>query len=74
MSKHFKEQKFRDMAYYITLIKIEGHTSWRVGAMTGIAGGFDKEWKNTSGGTRPAITERITYRVDRITGEIKIHV
>lgn len=70
MSKHYKEDtSSKDLGYYVTLFKIEGHSTFRA-HLHSDAGGFDREW--SQGGTRPKITEKRVYRIDRITGEWKI--
>jgi len=59
--------KTGELAYYLTLMKIEGHTTWRA-HLSGHATGFQEEW---STGKHPAITEKQVFRIDRITGAIK---
>lgn len=56
--------------YYITLFKIEGHVTWRIS--TGqYADSFDSEWKSSTGGKRPKVTERKpVIKIDKLTGEI----
>lgn len=67
MKGSVKNDKKGDLAYYLTLFKIEGHTTFRL-QMHSTPEGFDKEW--ASGINRPTITERKVMRVDRITGAI----
>ncbi len=57
-----------DFAYYLTLFKMEGHTSWRA-QISGHAGGFDREW-NT--GKHPNVTAKKILRIDRKTAQIEV--
>lgn len=73
MPKHIKEKhqpgEGKDMAYYLTLFKIEGHSTWR-SHVSGKKDGFDHEW-SVGEIHHPKVTERKTLRIDRITGEFK---
>jgi len=62
-----KPLREKDLFYYITLYKIEGHDTWRIDVARH-AQGFDEAWKI---GKHPNITARKDLKVDRITGEIK---
>lgn len=62
-----KHDKPIDLCYYLTLFKIEGHTTYR-GHFAADKATFDKQLQPNT----PAITERKLYRVDRITGEITL--
>jgi hypothetical protein len=55
-----------DLAYYLTLITIEGHRTWRAFVKPD-AQGFDREWAT---GRHPKVTDRRTFHIDRITGNI----
>lgn len=58
-----KVAKGKDMAYYLTQFKIEGHSTWRVhvcGHATGFAESVEPNTK---------VTEKIVTRIDRVTGE-----
>lgn len=69
MSKHFKEQKgSKDLAYYVTMFKLEGHTTWRC-HMSQNQQGFELEQKNWP--PKVKITEKNVLRIDRITGTIQ---
>lgn len=67
MSKHFQENK-KDLAYYLTLYKLAGHTTWRAHLSTS-KDGFEREKKAWSlNSTMPKITETQCLRLDRVTG------
>ena len=55
-----------DLAYYLTLFKIEGHETWRA-SLSPYRDGFDREWSN---GTHPKVTHKKVYVIDRITGGV----
>lgn len=57
----------KDLCYYMTLFKIEGHTTYR-GHFAAAKDAFDKQLQPTT----PKITERKVYRIDRITGELTL--
>lgn len=56
--------KPKDLAYYLTLFKLEGHTTWRA-HLGGHKEAFALEQKNWKGAK---ITEQVTMRIDRLTG------
>lgn len=62
-----KDNLSKDPAYYLTLIKIEGHRTYRV-LLHNVIDGFEKEWNK---GKHPKVTEKLVYRIDRLTGEMK---
>ncbi len=71
MSKHFKENT-KDLAYFLNTYKLKGHTTWRA-HLSGHAGGFKAEQKAWAAGPNPpTITDVKTYKLDRVTGEIKL--
>lgn len=64
--------KEKDLSYYITLFKVEGHSTWRTHLGIG-KDSFYLQWSSGNeekGGKKPRITERRTIKVDRITGEL----
>lgn len=67
MSKHFKENK-KDPSYYVTLFKIEGHTTWRahMGADEKAFARQVKDWKTNA----PKIIAKKVIRIDRLTGHV----
>ncbi len=58
-----------DFAYYLTLFKIEDHSSWRA-HLSGHENGFENEW--ATNGKRPKITEKKIIRIDRKTCQMDI--
>lgn len=58
-----------ELVYYITLFKIEGHSTWRC-SIKATPTAFDEEIEKTKG--FPKITARKVYRVDRKTGGVKL--
>jgi len=62
-----KEEKKKDLAYYLTLFKIEGHTTWRA-HLGQFPDSFDRQKQNDNW---PAVTEKQVLRIDRITGGFK---
>ena len=56
--------KPQDLAYYMTLFTLEGHTTWR-GHFAADKDSFDKQLQPNT----PKITDRRVYRIDRFTGE-----
>lgn len=60
-----KEQPKKDLAYYLTLFKIEGHETWRAD----IKDEKDK-FEKLMPKNFPKITEKNVIRIDRITGTI----
>lgn len=62
----------QDLAYYMTMFKIEGHETWRINV-----GGTPESFRKSiltafpGGGKIPKITAKKIYRVDRMTGEIE---
>lgn len=69
MAEKPKRQFKRDMAYYVTMYKLEGHETWRVN-LAQTPEHFDavekKNWPPTV-----KVTEKNVLRIDRITGQIK---
>ena len=69
MKKDIKEQPKKELAYYLTLYKIEGHETWRANLQAN-KDGFDKQWNSQTQGKVPKITDKNVIRVDRITGTL----
>ena len=61
----------KELAYYLTLFKIEGHETWR-SALKSDKLGFDREVEiqSKSNQSYPTITDKKVYRIDRMTGEV----
>lgn len=58
--------KDKDLAYYLTLFKIEGHTTWRAHLAQ------DKEaFEKQKQPTWPKVTELVVMRIDRLTDTFK---
>lgn len=57
----------KELAYYLTLFKIEGHTTFRA-----FLGNHRDNFEKQKGDTFPPITEIQTFRVDRKTGTLEI--
>jgi hypothetical protein len=57
--------KEKDLAYYLTLFKIEGHTTWRT-HLSQHKTGFEREF---SAPGHPKVTESKVIRIDGVTGE-----
>lgn len=57
----------KDLSYYLTLFKIEGHTTWRA-HLAADPQGFAKQCQPGM----PKITEKKTVRIDRITGLLHV--
>lgn len=60
-----KTEKPEAPFYYLTLFKLEGHSSWRA-HLSGMQTAFDDEalkWTNA-----PKITEKQVIKIDRLTG------
>lgn len=55
----------KDIAYYLTIFKIKGHTTWRM-SLNGDKEAFNHGLKNMQNTT---ITERKDFRFDRIAGK-----
>ena len=64
-----KEKK--ELCYYLTLFKIEGHKTWRL-FIGNDSGSFDRMWTTNNEGKKPKITEKRIYRIDRFSGEIDV--
>lgn len=62
-----KKQPAKDLAYYLTLFKTEGHTTWRC-HFGSDKKGFDREKAQWSGA--PKVTAKKILRVDRLDGSI----
>ena len=66
-----EKQKMEDCAYYLTMFKLKGHSTWRL-HMGGRKDDFDlKEKANWPKGNAPEITERNVLRFDRLTGTFR---
>lgn len=52
--------------YYLTVFRIEGHTTWRT-HLTEHEKGFEKQEKSLN---FPMVTDKKTYIVDKVTGDI----
>lgn len=61
-------KKEKELAYYVVMFKLEGHTTWRCHMSQDIEG-FKREQKNWPPSVK--VTEQNTLRIDRITGQIK---
>lgn len=60
-----KPEQKKDLAYYLTLFKIEGHQTWRADLKTS-PDDFEKLLPKVF----PKITEKNVIRIDRLTGTI----
>lgn len=56
----------KELAYYVTMFKIEGHTTWRA-HLCGHKDGFTRQVEND----KAKVTEKNVLRIDRITGQIQ---
>ncbi len=62
----------KELAYYLTMFKIEGHDTWRVSV-----GGDTSAFKRSlievhpGGGKAPKVTAKKLFRIDRITGALE---
>lgn len=63
-NKNLKPQK--ELYYYLTLFKVEGHRTWR-SHLTGYAEGFNDHVTKL---LKVKVTDVRRYKVDRINGEI----
>lgn len=61
------EQPKKDLAYYLTLFKIEGHTTWRA-HLSQKAEAFQDDIKKNWNQNPPTVTEKMVVRIDRVTG------
>lgn len=63
-----EEKTLKNPFYFLTLFKIEGHSTWRqhVGKSES---SFMKQMENSEG-KPPVITEAKVIKIDRLTGEI----
>ena len=52
----------KDLAYYLTLFKIKGHSTWRAHLAQNKDGFVEQVQKSTT------VTEYQTIRIDRVTG------
>ena len=59
----------KELAYYLTVFKIEGHETWR-GHLGGSVGAFGVQLKNNDG-KHPKVTAKKVYRIDRINGALE---
>jgi len=53
----------RELAYYLTLFKIKGHSTWRA-----YLGGSKDSFKKQVVNDHHDITETMVMRIDRVTG------
>ncbi len=60
----------KDLAYYLTLFTLAGHTTWRAHLSMGKET-FDNSTKDILGKNPPKITAKHMLRIDRITGQIQ---
>jgi hypothetical protein len=60
----------KELAYYLTMFKLEGHETWRA-HLGGHKDAFTIEQKNWSGKNVPKVTETRVLRFDRLTGTFK---
>lgn len=60
----------KDLAYYVTIFKLDGHQTWRCHLGKRLADFSEVEMKNW-GANPPKVTEKHVLRIDRITGQIK---
>lgn len=56
----------KDLGYYLTLFKLEGHTTWRAH----LSGGKD-DFEKQKQATWPKVTEKNVIRIDRIAGTLQ---
>lgn len=68
MSKRFVEDK-KKPAYFLTLYKLEGHTTWRAN-LGGDEDHFNREIKTNWKNNAPKVTEKRIIKIDRLTGTI----
>lgn len=61
------KDKNKDLAYYLTLFKLEGHETWRAHLGSDV-GAFAREQANWTAKTAPVVTETRVLRFDRISG------
>ncbi len=62
-----RQKKEGELAYYITLFKLEGHTTWRVN-LSQNKEGFALEQKKNWGPKPTKVTDIQILRLDRLTG------
>ena len=60
----------KELAYYLTMFKVEGHSTWRAHLAQSKEGFADDQKKNW-GKHAPTVTETMVMRVDRITGQFQ---
>lgn len=63
-----KQNQKADLNYYLTLFKLEGHTTWRA-HLGGHPEAFEKQVDNDNW---PKITGTKTFVVDRVKGTINL--
>lgn len=59
-----KTSQEKDLSYYLTLYKLEGHETWRA-ILSQNPEGFDLQSKHNN---FPKVTERVNMKINRITG------
>lgn len=64
-----KNPPAKDLAYYITMFKLEGHETWRC-YMAQRKDSFKSQEQKNWGKNPPKITKEQTLRIDKITGQI----
>lgn len=69
MNKKINKPKIDDLAYYLTLFKIEGHTTYRA-SLHDRKDGFDRQFTNPEN-KRPKITEMKVLRIGKLKGEVE---
>ena len=57
----------KDLAYYLTLFKVEGHTTWRA-HLGQDKDAFQHDKEKNWGKKGPVVTDIMVMRIDRITG------
>lgn len=65
----------KDLAYYLTVFTLEGHETWRVHVNTNPSAFEEiemKNWKAAKGKKAAKLSQKKVYRIDRLTGEIKL--
>lgn len=62
------EKTKQDLAYYVTLFKTEGHSTWRA-HLGATIGAFEKQKSNDGW---PTVTDTKIFRVDRLSGTIDL--
>lgn len=61
-----KKNKQKELAYYLTTFKIQGHETWRAHLGSTVSS-FSEQLKSNSL-NHPKVTAKKVHRIDRITG------